>query len=101
MGRKPKTVPKKTVPEIESKLDSMEDLDNEEDEEEENETPLEEPEEEPVDLEVMRENQEIILKKLLDYSKAISVNQKYIRKIFEKHKELENNFKILLEKISN
>ncbi|KKM06746.1 hypothetical protein LCGC14_1740900 [marine sediment metagenome] len=63
--------------------------------------PIEEPEEEPVDLEVMRENQEIILKKLLDYSKAISVNQKYIRKIFEKHKELENNFKILLEKISN
>lgn len=89
MGR-----PKKIVPE-ETELQSLEDLDNEEEEEE---TPLE-PEEEAVDLEVMREDFTKFQKKLLDCINGISVNQKYIRKIFEKHKELENNFKLLLEKI--
>ena len=101
MGRKPKAVLKKTVPEIEPKLDSMEDLDDQEEEEEENENSLEEPEEEPVDLELIKENQEKILKKLLDYSNAISVNQKLIRKIFDKHKELEKNFNLLLEKLND
>ncbi len=91
MGR-----PKKIVPE-ESELESLEDLDEEE--EEENEAPLE-PEEEAVDLEVMREDFTKFQKKLLDCINGISVNQKYIRKIFEKHKELENNFKLLLEKIN-
>ena len=97
MGRK-----KKVVLETENKLDSMEDLEgDEEEEEEQHENSLGEPEEEPVDLELMRENQEKILSKLLEYSKAISVNQKYIRKAFDRIKEIENNFKLLLEKISN
>ncbi len=40
------------------------------------------------------------LQSILDkHQKGIAVNQKYIRKIWERVKELEANFKILLEQV--
>lgn len=95
MGR-----PKKEVLETDPKVEPLEDMEDEESETVETETTNEEEEEK------VEEEYNLIYEKITklelqstDFSKAIIANQKYIKTLWGKVKELESNFKIILEKL--